>query len=179
MKYIALLRGINVSGQKLIKMEALRVALQELPLQNISTYIQSGNILFSAAKDNPRIYEQQISDKIMERFGFEVSVIVLTPAELETTVSENPFFSKTTEDSTQPYVGFFSAMPDKADVEALKSMDFKGDEFVVIGKRIYLWYAESAGATKLSNALIEKKLRVTSTARNWKTVKKLIALSND
>lgn len=176
-KFIALLRGINVSGQKLIKMEALRAAMQELPFQDVSTYIQSGNILLSSdGKDSPEI-GRMIREKVLERFGFDVSVIVVTPEELETAVLENPFASRTTDDSTQPYVGFLSHIPKAVDIEVLKAIDFRGDEFAVIGKRIYLWYADSAGNTKLSNAVIEKKLSITSTARNWKTVRKLIALS--
>lgn len=176
-KFITLLRGINVSGQKLIKMEALRAAMQELPFQGVSTYIQSGNILLSSdGKNGPEI-GRMIREKILERFGFDVPVIVVTPKDLETAVLENPFASKTTGDSTQPYIGFLSHIPDAADIEVLKAIDFGPDEFTVKGKRIYLWYAHSAGNTKLSNAVIEKKLRVTSTARNWKTVRKLIALS--
>ncbi|NUY80019.1 DUF1697 domain-containing protein [Flavobacterium sp. MAH-1] len=176
-KHIALLRGINVSGQKLIKMEVLRKAMQELGLQDVSTYIQSGNILFQSDETNPKVLEHKISGKIMEAFGFDVSVIVVTPEDLETAVRENPFAAKTTDDSTQPYIGFLSESPLAENHEILKATDFKGDEFAIIGKRIYLWYADSAANTKLNNAVIERKLKVVSTARNWKTVRKLIELS--
>ena len=176
-KHIALLRGINVSGQKLIKMEALRKALEELGLKHVSTYIQSGNVIFDSEQSDVQILQESIAGKIAQVFGFDVSVIVLTPAELENAVSGNPFSARTTDDSVQPYIGFLSANPADEDHDVLKAIDFNGDEFFVVGRRIYLWYADSAANTKLTNALIERKLKVVSTARNWKTVRKLIALS--
>ncbi len=175
-KQIALLRGINVSGQKLIKMEALRESMKNLGLKDVSTYIQSGNVLF-VSDDSQSVLQQKISAKIMDDFGFEVSVIVVAPDELEIAVAENPFASETPEDSTQPYIGFLSDIPTEENLKALSDTDFGKDRWAVIGKRIYLWYADSAGNTKLSNAVIERKLKVVSTARNWKTTKKLIALS--
>lgn len=176
-KYIALLRGINVSGHHVIKMEALRSAMVELGLSNVSTYIQSGNILFENNDDKAKL-EMLIKNKIFQKFGFDVATIVLTPDELKITLSDNPFAATTPDDSVQPYVGFMSAIPDVTLVAVLKSQDYRGDKFNVIDKRMYLWYADSAGNTKLSNALIEKKLNVKMTARNWKTVKKLIELSD-
>ncbi|WP_290839384.1 DUF1697 domain-containing protein [Flavobacterium sp.] len=177
-KYIALLRGINVSGHHVIKMEALRPALVELGLSNVSTYIQSGNILFES-DDSPAKLEMIIKNKIFQKFGFDVATFVLTPDELKTALADNPFAAKTPEDSVQPYVGFMSAIPDVTNVAVMKSQDFRGDEFHVIDKRIYLWYADSAGNTKLSNAVFEKKLNIKATSRNWKTIKKLIELSSE
>lgn len=176
-KYIALLRGINVSGQKLIKMEALRKSMSDMGFKDVSTYIQSGNILFNSA-DAAAVLERKISERIRQDFGFEVSVIVLEPSELEIAVAENPFFERTTEDSTQPYIGYLSEAPAPENIEVLQAMDFNKDEFRIIGKRIYIWYADSAGNTKLSNPVIEKKLKVVSTARNWKTTNKLIELAS-
>lgn len=176
-KYIALLRGINVSGHHVIKMEALRPAMVELGLSNVSTYIQSGNILFESEESAPKL-EMLIKNKIFQKFGFDVATFVLTPDELKTTLSNNPFATKTPEESTQPYVCFLSAPPDSTLLAKMKSQDFRGDEFIVVGQRMYIWYADSAGNTKLSNAVIEKKLNLKCTARNWKTVKKLIALTS-
>jgi uncharacterized protein (DUF1697 family) len=176
--YIALLRGINVSGKKPIKMEALRLAIAELPLENISTYIQSGNVIFKSEEEDKRKLEKQIADKVFARFGFDISVFVFEPSELRNAVGQNPYKAKTTVDSVQPYVGFMSDIPNSTAVSLLRKTDFKGDEFVVTGKTIFLWYAQSAGDTKLTNALIEKKFGLRSTFRNWKTINKLIELSN-
>jgi uncharacterized protein (DUF1697 family) len=175
--YIALLRGINVSGHKIIKMEKLREVLKELELDKISTYIQSGNILFRSNISEEKKLEKMIADLIYKHFGFDVSVVVLTPEDLQTTVNDNPF-AKDTIELPQPYVAFLSTIPAHSDVAVLKATNFQKDRFEVVGKKMYLHYADGAGSTKLSNAIIEKKMKLTATARNWKTVLKLIELAD-
>ncbi len=175
--YIALLRGINVSGQKLIKMEALRNALGELGFTNVSTYIQSGNILFQSAVSATAKLETQIHDLIRKQFGFDVRVLVVTPDALRQTVALNPF-QKDGIALPQPYVSFLSERPKPENAKVLESMDFGNDRFEIIGNNIYIHYADGAGKTKLSNAVIEKKLQLDSTARNWKTVRKLLELAD-
>jgi uncharacterized protein (DUF1697 family) len=174
--YIALLRGINVSGHHLIKMEKLREVLKELDFEQISTYIQSGNILFQSKISEPRKLEKMISDLIYKHFGFDVSVVVVTPEDLKLTVKNNPFAKENIE-LPQPYVAFLSATPVLSDLEVFKAINFQKDRWIVLDKNMYLHYADGAGSTKLSNAVIEKKLKLISTARNWKTVHKLIELA--
>lgn len=176
-KYIALLRAINVSGKNIIKMEALRTAVKELPFTNVSTYIQSGNVLFEADAD-ARDCEQMLTELISKHFNLEITVIVLTPEDLADALADNPFLQKTSENDTQPYIGFLTKIPDAEGLERLSTMDFKGDQWIVSGKRIYFWYADSAANTKLSNAVVEKKLDVRATTRNSKTVRKLLELSS-
>jgi uncharacterized protein (DUF1697 family) len=176
--YIALLRGINVSGHKIIKMETLRKVLEELDFQNISTYIQSGNILFQSAERSIPKLEKQITDLIFKYFSFDVPVTVVTPNHLKKIVAENPYAKHQVEDPAQPYVSFLSEIPATDKLDLLKSVDFKGDNFINIGKTLYIQYVNSAGDSKLSNAVIESKLKLRSTARNWKTVHKLIALAD-
>lgn len=174
--YIALLRGINVSGHKMIKMEKLCEVLKELEFEKISTYIQSGNILFKSKIEDEKKLEKMISDLIYKHFGFDVPVIVVTPEDLKTTIKNNPF-AKENIALPQPYVAFLSTVPAIWDLEVLKATNFQKDRFVVLEKNMYLHYADGAGSTKLSNAVIEKKLKLTATARNWKTVLKLVELS--
>lgn len=176
--YIALLRGINVSGQKIIKMELLRKALAELEFANVSTYIQSGNILFQSPLSDAKKIEKQIHDLIEKHFGFDVPVIVVTPDALRSVIDKNPYAHENIAEP-QPYVAFLSAVPTEENVAVLSAMDFQDDRFQTIGKTMYLHYADGAGTTKLSNAVIEKKLNLVSTARNWKTVKKLIELAEN
>jgi uncharacterized protein (DUF1697 family) len=176
--YIALLRGINVSGHKIIKMELLRKVLQELNFQNISTYIQSGNILFQSDITDKGKLEHQIAGIIVKHFGFDVPITVVTPDELKKIVKDNPYNDQKIEDPAQPYVAFLSEAPTPHALSILKATDFKNDTFVNIDKALYLFYAESASNTKLSNAIIETKLKVKATSRNWKTIQKLIELSD-
>lgn len=177
--YIALLRGINVSGHKIIKMEKLRLVLGELEFKSIATYIQSGNIIFETDIKDTTVLEDQISAAIEKHFGFEVPVMVLTPDELKTVVNRNPFKDQVMEDPMQPYVAFLSKKPETEALETLSSIDFGGDRFVNIDKTLYLFYAISAAKTKLSNVIIEKKLKLKATSRNWKTILKLIELAGE
>ncbi|WP_298223075.1 DUF1697 domain-containing protein [Flavobacterium sp.] len=175
--YIALLRGINVSGHKIIKMETLRQVLSELDFENITTYIQSGNIIFDSAISDVAILEEMIAQKIEEHFGFLVPVRVTTLEELKTIVSENPFVAENLLDPTQPYVAFLSDIPLADNFNQLQAIDFANDRFINKNRALYLWYADSAANTKLNNVVIEKKLRLQATSRNWKTILKLIALA--
>jgi uncharacterized protein (DUF1697 family) len=175
--YIALLRGINVSGHKLIKMETLRKVLEELNFKNISTYIQSGNILFQSDEKSIPKLEKQIIDLIYKHFSFDVPVTIVTPADLKKIVKDNPYAERKLEDPAQPYVSFLSEVPSAEKLEILKAIDFKGDNFINIDKALYINYVNFAGNSKLSNAIIESKLKLSSTARNWKTVLKLIELA--
>ena len=129
-------------------------------------------------KKNTALLEKGIADVILKIFGFNISVIVIDHKVLEKVVSENPFANKMTEDDVQPYVNFLSEIPTKENLIKLKEVDFKLDEFIVIGKLMYIWYGISAANTKLNTAVIERKLKLTCTARNFKTVKKLLELSN-
>ena len=174
--YIALLRGINVSGHKIVKMDTLRKVLEELDFENIKSYIQSGNIIFDSSVRGTGVLENRITQKIEEYFGFLVPVMVVTPDALKTIVKKNPF--PNLEDATQPYVAFLSEVPTAAAISVLQQIDFGGDMFTTIGKTIYLHYAGSVADTKLSNAAIERNLKIRATSRNWKTVLKLIELSD-
>lgn len=176
--YIALLRGINVSGHKIIKMELLQKALQELDFRMVSTYIQSGNILFQSETGDKGKLAHQISGLIVKHFGFDVPVLVITPDELKRIVAQNPYLHQKIEDPAQPYVAFLSEPPHPSALEMLKSVHSGLDTFVSFEKVLYLFYANSAGNTKLSNAVIENKLKLKSTMRNWKTIRKLIELAD-
>ncbi|MGK4567993.1 DUF1697 domain-containing protein [Flavobacterium sp. 3HN19-14] len=176
--YIALLRGINVSGHNMIKMELLRGFLKELDFANITTYINSGNILFQSQQTDTAKLEESIHLKIAEKFGFNIPVVIVTLEGLKIVVSNNPFSENEISDPTQPFVAFLSVNPSQDDIAAFSAIDFGKDKFHIIHKAIYLIYADgAAGKTKLTNALIENKLKVRATSRNWKTVHKLITLA--
>ena len=175
--YIALLRGINVSGQKIIKMDKLRDVLLSIGFHNVSTYIQSGNIIFQTNLFDKKAIEIEIASCIQKHFGHEVPVIVITPEELKTVVESNPFQQEKL-DPAQPYVAFLSEKPSLVLLETLQKLDFKEDSLVHHDATLYLHYANSASATKLTNAVIERTLQVKSTTRNWKTLLQLMTLVN-
>lgn len=171
--YISILRGINVSGHKPIKMDALQKMYADLNFKNIQTYIQSGNIIFQNKKTTHKDLEKKIAKNIFEEFGFEVPVIVKELGELTTIVKNNPFVNKRNEDLTKLHITFLSQEPEQINVEKIKGGQYQSDEFILIGSTIYLFCPNGYGNTKLSNTFFENKLKVVATTRNWKTTNEL------
>ncbi len=172
--YIALLRGINVSGQKLIKMAELRESLEKAGFAGAKTYIQSGNIILQSAERDSKIIEEQVKALIKKDFGFDVPTFVTTAEYLEDTVNSNPFPEAETK---KIYVSLLNEKPDQERVEALKALDFSPEVYVIDDMRVYLFAALGAAKSKLSNNFFESKLKVKATSRNWNTINKLIALA--
>ncbi|MGL1885463.1 MAG: DUF1697 domain-containing protein [Reichenbachiella sp.] len=170
-KYIALLRGINVSGQKKIKMAELKEALTTQGLGDVQTYIQSGNIVFESALTEADA-AVLIQKCILDEFGFEVPTLVLRQDALPPIIADNPFVSKE-EETKKLYFCFLKVEPTMEGIQTLAAADTKGDEYYLIGQMLYLCYHSGAGKTKMDNNFLEKKLKVSATSRNWNTVNKL------
>lgn len=177
-KYIALLRGINVGGHKKIKMADLRTYLQELPFEAVQTYIQSGNIVFESSQGNPADLEKQIHDKIFEKCGFEVAIIVRTPAELKEIIAACPYSPENGQPLKQIYFTLLANQPATVAVEALKSFNCDPELWEIKGTTLYSFAANGAAKSKLNNSILEQKLKVTATTRNWNTMNKLLAMAN-
>ncbi len=177
--YIAILRGINVSGQKKIKMADLRIYLEELNFKNVQTYIQSGNIIFQDKSQNLKVLENIIEKKILEKTGFEVKTIVKTPSEIESVLANNPFLADQNKDPERLYVTFLAEFPLPVHIEKLKDLDYSPEEFVLDGNNIYLFSPHGYGRAKMNNNFFENKLKVSATTRNWKTVNKLDELAKE
>jgi uncharacterized protein (DUF1697 family) len=175
--YIALLRGINVSGQKIIKIEELRKLFESLGFENVKTYIQSGNVIFNSRIDSAEKIVKSVEKKIKEVYSFDVTVIIRTRDELSTIIKSNPF-SKTNP-AEKLYVLFLSDIANNDNVEKLLPYKSKTEEFRLIGKEIYLYYPDGYGKSKLTNNIFESKLGVKATTRNWNTVNKLFEMSKE
>jgi uncharacterized protein (DUF1697 family) len=177
--YIAILRGINVSGQKKIKMADLRSHLENIGSQNVQTYIQSGNIVFQDQGADNRQLELKIRKMIEEEYEFDVPVMVLDPATLVKIIANNPFDNREFEDTGKLYVTFLSEVPQEENVKKLQAIDAPGEHMVIAGKHIYFYYAIGYGKSKINNNFIESKLKVIATTRNWKTVNTLSEMANE
>ena len=175
--YIALLRGINVSGQKKIKMAELKESLETLSFTDIVTYIQSGNIVFKSADNSVENLEKKIHKKILNDFGFEVPVLVKTPKELTYAIHNNPFQKDTSKDPKLFYVVFLKEKPLPENVSKLETYNYSPEEYVLENKIIYFYAANGAGKAKMNNNFFENKLKVQATSRNWRTTHKLVELS--
>jgi len=174
--YIALLRGINVSGKNLIKMKELTVHLASLKYNNIKTYIQSGNIIFASDEKENIVLEKEIKQLIDDKFGLKVPVLVKTAAEMKTVFENNPFINNRNLDIDKMHVTFLSEAPVKENILKLVESKIETDEFILTNDIIYLYCFGGYGNTKLSNTFFESKLKVSATTRNWKTVGKLVEM---
>jgi uncharacterized protein (DUF1697 family) len=175
--FISILRGINVSGHKMIKMKALQELYETLGFCNVKTYIQSGNVIFASVPMETGKLEKLISEGIMQLFGFEVPVIVMERGALKNVSANNLFISKRGEDITKLHVTFLSMEPEKNLVDKIRKEEYFPDEFYTKGRAVYLYCPQGYGNTKLSNTFFEKKLQVQATTRNWKTVLELVKMA--
>lgn len=169
--YIALLRGINVSGQKKIKMAELRSHLVNWGFSQVQTYIQSGNLVFTDTENDRHRIAERIRNGILEVYGFDVPVMILVPEELEEVLAHNPFLPEY--EPKRLYVTFLSAEPPPLLVEQLTLVDYSPEAFILQGKHIYFFSPAGYGRAKMNNNFFEKKLKVNATTRNWRTVNKL------
>ena len=174
-----MLRGINVSGQKLIKMEDLRLTFETMGFKNVSTYIQSGNIIFKSEESNSGDIEILIKKAILNEYGYQVPVLVKQKKELVEVLENNPLIKSGKEDHSKLHVTFLSETPPDEDLNKIKGVDYGSGEFYISGTTVYLYCPDGYGRTKLSNNFFENKLKVTATTRNWKTVNKLVELSDN
>lgn len=173
--YIALLRGINVSGQKKIKMTDLIAHLKDLKFKNVQTYIQSGNVIFETSIKDKKNISGLIEKKIKKEYGFEVSVIIKSPKDFKDVLAKNPFTSKDTE---KIYFTFLSEKPSPENINKLKTYDYSPEEYILDGENIYFFAPKGYGNAKMNNNFFENKLKVSATTRNWKTVNKLIEMAS-
>lgn len=175
--YIALLRGINVSGQKKIKMADLRQQLDVLPFENLQTYIQSGNIVFDTKAPKGQL-AGMIQQNILDNYGFEVAVIVKTPEDLQSALENNPFLKDPDKDPKRFYLTFLDKAPTPALIEKLKEVDYSPEAYEIDHDLIYFFSPQGYGRAKMSNNFFEKKLKVAATTRNWRTTHKLLEMAN-
>jgi uncharacterized protein (DUF1697 family) len=175
--YVAMLRGINVGGQKKIKMDRLREAFEALGFEQVKTYVQSGNVIFTAKSGSPLLLSKKVEEQILKDFGFPVSVILRTSHEMGQTIRNNPFMKEKGIDLSKLHVTFLASCPDKAVVQKLDALVAGPDQFRYSGKEVYLYCPDGYGRTKLSNNALERVLSVGATTRNWRTANELFALS--
>ena len=178
MEYVALLRGINVGG-KTLKMEPLVELFEAMKLANVRTYIQSGNVLFTAAASGAGKLKAELESRIAKRFGLAVTVILRTRRELKRVLDSNPLLQSGSRDSERMHVTFLEDEPAAAAPGASPAAGNPQDEFSLAGKEVYVYCPGGYGKTVFSNSYFEKALQVKATTRNWRTVTKLCELMGE
>jgi len=171
--YVAMLRGINVGGNKSIKMDKLRASLEALGLEQVKTYIQSGNVVFKAAKVTPAAISTKIEASIPKTFGFQVSVITRTADEINEAIAGNPFLKQPGIDPEKLHIAFLSEAPAPAALKKLAGLTVAPDQSRCLGKELYLYFPNGVSGSSLWRHPLDRVLSVITTTRNWKTVNTL------
>jgi len=175
-RYVALFRGINVGGKNSLPMQALREILAACGCENVQTYIQSGNAIFSSPVAVGEL-SASIKHAIEERFGFAPLVFLLTVDRFMEIAAANPF----ADEGPNPkclHVWFLTETPAAANLDALDDLKVESEQFALEGDAFYLHAPDGIGRSKLA-AKVDRYLGVATTARNWRTVSKIIDLAND
>jgi uncharacterized protein (DUF1697 family) len=173
--YVAFLRGINVSGQKIIKMPDLRASLEGAGLVEVQSYIQSGNILFKSKISSIEKLGSVLKNAIKEDFGFDVPTIIKTPDALTEILERNPYIKVA--ERKNLYFTLLNKTPEKYLLQKFNYLKFENEDFHLTDGCLYLNCKKGAGKAKLNNNLVEKKLKVTATTRNFNTMSKMIDLA--
>ncbi|MCB9230814.1 MAG: DUF1697 domain-containing protein [Bacteroidia bacterium] len=171
---IAILRAINVGGKRKILMADLKEMFVKMGFKDVSTYIQSGNVMFSnPTKEDNIALGDRLEKAILERFKLDVPVIVRTKEEWQLAARENPFLQGENTDIERLHLTFLKEIPTQERLDKIKEFDFSPDKFSIIGTHAYVFCSGKYSDSKLSNQFFESKLKVSATTRNWKTVEKL------
>ena len=170
---VSLLRGINVGGNKAVRMDALKELHESLGLQRVETYIQSGNVVFTSDDANPAQLSSQIEEAFQHKFGFLSNVIVRTADEFNVIIENNPFKDQPMKETKWIVAMFLASDPINTALEDIQKTYSGPEEIHIIGQAVYIYYPEGIGRSKLTNTFLEKKLKTVGTARNWNTVLRL------
>lgn len=177
MIYVALLRGINVSGQKLIKMTELKAMFEKIGFSDVVTYIQSGNIVFTSEIKLIKDIQATIKKGILEHFGFDIDVQVLEANKLNQIQQNHPFLKGNEDQLKAIYYTLLAEKPKEELTNELKQLDQNVEFFKIADEVVYCFYPNGYGNSKWNNLFFEKKLKVSCTTRNFNTMQKLVELS--
>ena len=166
--YAALLRGVNVGGRNQVPMASLRRSVEALGFDEVTTHLQSGNVVFRGASQPESRLAATLETAIRRTFGLDVTVLVRTREQLARMERANPFLARRRDPATL-HVTFLAGRPSAASTRALPTSNGP-DELAVHGREVYLWCPNGYGRTKLTNTWIEQRLSTRATTRNWRTV---------
>jgi len=174
--YAALFRAVNVSGRNKLPMKDAVAMFVDAGCSDVRSYIASGNLVFRATPALAARLPKVIPPMVAARFGFAPPLVVRSADELRQVADGNPFL-RAGADPDRTYVAFLADAPTAARIASLDPARSPPDEFAVIGREIYLHMPAGMGRTKLTNDYFDSKLQTMSTARNWRTLQKLIELT--
>jgi uncharacterized protein (DUF1697 family) len=174
---IALLRGINLGPNRRVAMADLRRLLSDAGHEDVSTHLQSGNVLLTSDAP-PAELEQQIREQIAAALGIDVDVVVRTRDQLADAIARNPLAAVAKSEPKRLQVSFCSSAPAAKVAGRLEEAAAGGERVAVSGREIYAWHPDGIQRSQLAKLLADRRLGVTTTARNWNTVTKLLELAD-
>ena len=175
---ISILRGVNLGGNKIIRMEALRSLYESLGFRNVETYIQSGNVLFELKASEVKGAKKRIEDAIAKQFGFTVEIVQRTAAELRQTMDANPFATRDGIHPSRLLICFLGADPAADCAQKLAAIKLEGGEEIrQLGREIFIYFPDGQGRSKMRIAALDKAAGSLVTGRNLNTVQKLLEIA--
>lgn len=177
--YIALLRAINVGGNNPVKMEALRALCGTLKLRDVTTYVQSGNVVFRAAEGDPVKLGRRLEDGIERTFGHRPAVVIRTAAELRDVVVRNPFAGQSGIEPNKLLVTFLATEPTAEARAKVLTLQTPPEELHLHSREMFVYFPNGFSQSKLPMAKVDRALGTPGTGRNWNTVAKLLAMAEE
>ena len=174
-RVVALLRAVNVGGTKAVAMPALCKLLTGLGFTDVKSLLQSGNVVFGCSGSADAALESTLEAAVATGLGVQTAFFVRSAREWNAIVAANPYPDAARDDPSRFVVMTFKSAPAAKDVAALRAAIVGRETITAVGKQLYAIYPDGQGNSKLTNALIERKLGIPCTARNWNTVQKLAA----
>ena len=177
--HVAMLRGVNVGGNNRLSMEALRAVCLALGLRGTVTYIQSGNLVYQQDQGDADTMARKLEAAILDKFGFQPAVLLRTPAELRKAVANNPFANRADVQPNHLLTVFLAQAPSRPMREQILALPSDPEEMHFRGRELYIFYPDGMARPRIPLARIEKMLQCPTTARNWNTVNKLLAMAEN
>jgi uncharacterized protein (DUF1697 family) len=173
---VALLRSVNIGGYGRIAMTELRASFEKLGHTDVTTYIQSGNVLFSSPSKSESKIVNTIEERLDEDFGESPAVILRSVPELLRIGNASPY-ARSGANPSRHHVTFLATTPSKAALAAFEVPPSGQDQLVIDGREVYVHTPNGYAETKYTGSFLERRLGVVSTTRNWNTVTKLCELA--
>jgi uncharacterized protein (DUF1697 family) len=175
--FISFLRGVNVGGHNMIKMDALRALFESLGFRNPQTYVNSGNVVFHTKERNAALLTKKIQDSIEKNFSFRPTIVLRTAPELRAIIAANPFAKRKEIEPGKFLVTFLASSPAEEALAAALKIKTDPEELRIVGSEAFIYFPNGMGRPKMSWPAIERALKTTGTGRNWNTVNKLLAIA--
>jgi uncharacterized protein (DUF1697 family) len=173
---ICMLRGVNVGGHNLIKMDALKALCVSLRLKDPQTYVQSGNVIFRTEKDATKL-AKRLQGALEKKFGFRPGVMLRTASELKDVIANNPFAGRNGIEPGKLLVNFLADDPGKDARKQAQAIKTDPEELHIIGREVFIYFPDGQGRSRLPWPKIERALGTSATGRNWNSVTKMLEIA--